>query len=339
MRNDTAFLEWCVRSKFFVKFNRPSVGKDKLRVAIITIFFAGVEKNYLAFNRSIVEMQKCKTSADKLIKLRSILLNPQFSCVRAAFICSPWQKKVLNAQSASFEKALKSLHASYKNVFDDWMKESYTCFRDSVSAPRFAGALITPVCPYCDKAFLDVTKKFYGELDHYLDKSTYSYYALNIYNFVPVCAICNKKKSKKKLEHFHPVDETLDSVFQFCLSDSDRVIALSNYQVLNVKIKQRFQVGKSDALKELNETFALDDRYENMTAVVDYLAQLKRIYTQDWLKELQSMYGLTLTQTELRQLLLGQFNFRQPSVRLQPLTKLIDDLVRDLDVFNDNILD
>jgi 5-methylcytosine-specific restriction endonuclease McrA len=77
------------------------------------------------------------------------------------------------------------------------MKESYTCFRDSVSAPRFAGALITPVCPYCDKAFLDVTKKFYGELDHYLDKSTYSYYALNIYNFVPVCAICNKKKSKK----------------------------------------------------------------------------------------------------------------------------------------------
>jgi hypothetical protein len=135
------------------------------------------------------------------------------------------------------------------------------------------------------------------------------------------------------------VDETLDSVFQFCLSDSDRVIALSNYQVLNVKIKQRFQVGKSDALKELNETFALDDRYENMTAVVDYLAQLKRIYTQDWLKELQSMYGLTLTQTELRQLLLGQFNFRQPSVRLQPLTKLIDDLVRDLDVFNDNILD
>jgi hypothetical protein len=118
-----------------------------------------------------------------------------------------------------------------------------------------------------------------------------------------------QEEKQKKLEHFHPVDETLDSVFQFCLSDSDRVIALSNYQVLNVKIKQRFQVGKSDALKELNETFALDDRYENMTAVVDYLAQLKRIYTQDWLKELQSMYGLTFTQTELRQLLLGQFNF------------------------------
>ena len=109
--------------------------------------------------------------------------------------------------------------------------------------------------------------------------------------------------------------------------------------MLNVKIKQRFLVGKSDALKELNETFALDDRYENMIAVVDYLAQLKRIYTSDWLKELQSMYDLTFTQTELRQLLLGQFNFSQPSVRLQPLTKLIDDLVRDLDVFNDNILD
>lgn len=339
MRNDTAFLEWCVRSKFFEGFNRPSRGKDILRDTIIAVFFAGIKENYLAFNNAIAEMQKCKTSSDKLKKLRSILQNPQFSCVRAAVLISPWQKKVLSAQSVSFEKALTSLPAAYKVVFDDWMKENYTCFRDSVSAPRFAGALNTPVCPYCDKAFLDVTKKFYGELDHYLDKSTYSYYALNIYNFVPVCAVCNKKKSKKKLEHFHPMNETLDSVFQFCLSDSDRVIALSNYQVSNVKIKQRFLVGKSDALKELNETFALDDRYENMIAVVDYLAQLKRIYTSDWLKELQSMYDLTFTQTELRQLLLGQFNFSQPSVRLQPLTKLIDDLVRDLDVFNDNILD
>ncbi|MCL6349882.1 hypothetical protein [Pectobacterium polaris] len=336
MRDDTDFLGWCVRSKFFEEFNRPRELNNKLRVAIVSVFFAGDQKNYQEFNNSIADMLKIKKSADKLIKLRLVLHNKQFALVRAAFICSPWKRNGLSAQSASFEKALSNLSVSQKDAFNEWMEKSYTRFRDSVSAPRFAGSLATAVCPYCDKAFLDVSKKFYGELDHYLDKSTYSYYALNIFNFVPVCSVCNKKKSKKKLKHFQPMDETLDSIFQFCLSDRDRVNALSNYQTLNVKIDQRCFTGKSDALEELNKTFSLNDRYENMTAVVDYLAQLKRIYTPDWMKELQSMYGLSFTQTELRQLLLGQFNFRQPSVRLQPLTKLIDDLVRDLDVFSDN---
>jgi len=336
MRDDTDFLAWCVRSKFFEGFNRPIGVNNKLRIAIISVFFSGNQKDYQDFNNHVSNMLKMKKSADMLITLRNILHKTQFASVRAAFICSPWQLNGLSTQNASFEKALSNLNASQKKAFNEWMEKSYTRFRNSVSAPRFAGSLATVVCPYCDKAFLDVSKKFFGELDHYLDKSTYSYYALNIYNFVPVCSVCNKKKSNKKLKYFKPMDETLDSIFHFYLSDRDRVIALSNYQTLNVKIKQRYFAGKCDALDELNNTFSLNDRYENMTAVVDYLAQLKRIYTPDWMKELQSMYGLSFTQTELRQLLLGQFSFRQPSVRLQPLTKLIDDLVRDLDVFNDN---
>ncbi|MBP2198155.1 hypothetical protein [Pantoea cypripedii] len=335
MRDDTAFLEWCVRVNYFSEFNITFAVNRHLRAAVITVFFAGRTNDYDQFNIDIAALKHVKSPATKVDSLRIFLNKSEAALVKAAFISTPWQGKRLNRRSQVFEAALRGLTSPQRLVFNTWMEESYTRFRSSVSAPGFAKSLSSVVCPYCDKAFLDVGKQFYGELDHYLDKSTYSYYALNIYNFVPVCGICNRKKSKTKLQHFNPRDDSLDSVFHFYLSDPDKHNALLNYQITNVKIRQHYVQGKKSHLEELNETFALDDRYENMTAVVDYLAQLKRIYTREWMDELEATYGIEISREQLQQLLLGQFSFRNPATRLQPLTKLIDDLVRDLDVFND----
>jgi hypothetical protein len=335
MRDDTAFLEWCVRIKFFAKFNISPLNNRDLRTAVITIFFAGRTNDYDQFNIDVAGLNNKKLPGKKTDSLRLVLNTAAAVFVKSAFISSPWQKKRLNTRSLALAAARRSLPDRQQRVFDEWMEDNYTRFRNSVSAPLFAMSLSTSVCPYCDKAFLDVGKQFYGELDHYLDKSTYSYYALNIYNFVPVCGVCNRKKSKTRLQHFNPIDDNLDSVFRFYLSIEDKHDALVNYQVANVKIRQRFVPGKRKHLQELNDTFALDDRYENMTAVVSYLAQLKRIYTPEWMAELEETYGVTLSRDQLKQILLGQFNFRNPEIRLQPLTKLIDDLVKDLDVFNE----
>ncbi|QEM90986.1 hypothetical protein FEI17_10205 [Kosakonia radicincitans] len=336
MRNDTAFFEWCVRVHYFNKFN-ISPGSDRdLRAAIISIFFGGRASDYNQFNTEISSLNTSVAALTKIDKLRLVLNKPVSALVKAAFISTPWQRNILNAQSVLFANALRNLTAGQRNSFDKWMEDNYTRFRKSVSAPRFAMSLNTAVCPYCDKAFLDVGKQFYGELDHYLDKSTHSYYALNIYNFMPVCGVCNRKKSKAKLHHFNPASDNLNSVFQFFLSDQDKYEALVNYQTENIKIKQRALPGKGDHLTELNKRFALDDRYENMTAVVDYLAQLKRIYSPEWISVLHTTYGITLSMEQIKQLLLGQFSFRNPAIRLQPLTKLIDDLVRELNIFNDD---
>ena len=335
MRDNSAFLEWAVRNKFFVGFNFLRPGQAHLKQAVITVFFAGNTNDYHDFNQKITAIKQRESAQKKIESLRLILTSPSAATVKAAFFVNPWQKTILSAQSLVFEAALASLTAQQRQTFTTWMEGNYKRFRNSVSAPRFAMSLSTAVCPYCDKAFLDVGKQFYGELDHYLDKATHSYYALNLYNFVPVCGVCNRKKSKTKLNHFHPAHDTLDSVFKFYLSAQDKQDVLLNYHPVNVKICQRSLAGKEKHLKELNKTFALDDRYEGMAAVVDYLAQLKRIYTPEWMKELQNTYGITYTGEQLRQLLLGQLHVRNPTIRLQPLTKLIDDLVKELDVFND----
>ncbi|MDE1186083.1 MAG: hypothetical protein PW844_06330 [Pantoea sp.] len=335
MRDDSAFFEWCVRVNYFSEFNITLPSNKNLRTAVVTVFFDGKINDYNNFNSDIARLEQIETTKAKIDSLRRFLNTPHAAFVKAAFISTPWQRKRLNARSQAFEAALCRLTPRQRLDFDTWMEASYKRFRNSVSAPCFAKSLSTVVCPYCDKAFLDVGKQFYGELDHYLDKSTYSFYALNIHNFVAVCGVCNRKKSKKRLQHFNPIDDNLDSVFYFYLSDQDKHNALVNYQTSNVKIRQNYIQGKKNHLKELNDTFALDDRYENMTAVVDYLTQLKRIYTPEWMDELETIYGIRFSRDQLKQLLLGQFSFRNPTARLQPLTKLIDDLVQDLDVFNE----
>lgn len=336
MRDDTAFLEWCVRVGFFSEFDFSPVNDPDLRAAVLAMFFAGNNSDYKQFNTQIVSLSCKKKSGNKTDLLRVLLDEPEAVFVKAAFISTPWQKKRLNSRSIAFAAARQGLKDTERLAFDTWMEKSYSRFRTSVSAPLFAMSLGTAVCPYCDKAFLDVGKQLYGELDHYLDKSTYSYYALNLYNFVPVCGICNRKKSKTRLRHFNPLNDSLDSVFNFKLSPKDQHDALVHYQTANVKIQLNFMSGKDKHLDELKDVFSLDDRYENMTAVVSYLAQLKRIYTPEWMEELKKNYGVDYSPAQLKQLLLGQFSFRNPDVRLQPLTKLIDDLVKDLDVFNEN---
>ncbi|MBM6876135.1 hypothetical protein H6A04_10855, partial [Fusobacterium mortiferum] len=49
-------------------------------------------------------------------------------------------------------------------------------------------------CPYCDRQYITNfdTNKSSADLDHFYSQSEYPYLALNIYNFIPACPICNR---------------------------------------------------------------------------------------------------------------------------------------------------
>lgn len=55
-------------------------------------------------------------------------------------------------------------------------------------------------CPYCDCEEIFIGKDEEGnrnyELDHYLDKGTCPIVALSLYNLIPVCHLCNRKKGQ-----------------------------------------------------------------------------------------------------------------------------------------------
>lgn len=87
------------------------------------------------------------------------------------------------------------------------------------------------VCPYCNRIY---TTTLFGEhgirpdFDHFYPQSKYPYLAVSLFNLIPSCSICNKKKSDKaevfykkgKRENFsilYPYDESFDES-QGCIS-------------------------------------------------------------------------------------------------------------------------
>ena len=80
--------------------------------------------------------------------------------------------------------------------------DMYEKFRSSVSSKNFIEKVNLKVCPYCNRNYIFNFKKknekeATAQLDHFIDKGTYPYLSLCLYNLVPSCGTCNQRKSKK----------------------------------------------------------------------------------------------------------------------------------------------
>lgn len=87
------------------------------------------------------------------------------------------------------------------------------------------------VCPYCNRMYTTTLfgeEKIRPDFDHFYPKSKYPYLAVSLFNLIPSCSMCNKKKDdkaeviyenkeNKKLSIIYPYDESFDEP-QRCIS-------------------------------------------------------------------------------------------------------------------------
>lgn len=114
---------------------------------------------------------------------------------------------------------------NYKK-FIDGQEEAYALLRK----------LDVRVCPYCNRIYT-VTLPSKEELadeenfrttratfDHFYPKTRYPYLALNLFNLVPSCGICNSNKSDFLQEIVYPYDESFEKnvVFRLVPNLSDK---------------------------------------------------------------------------------------------------------------------
>jgi len=99
-------------------------------------------------------------------------------------------------------------------------------------AYNLAEKLDINVCPYCNKNYTytvidkssKIKKKQYTrpDIDHFLPKETYPYFALSIYNLIPSCLVCNRTiKGSKPFSietHLHPYMESFNNILKFSTS-------------------------------------------------------------------------------------------------------------------------
>lgn len=66
----------------------------------------------------------------------------------------------------------------------------------------------TKTCPYCNRNYIDIVRKTKDEyssffdLDHFYNKDEYPMFAVSLYNLIPTCPSCNRKKGIKSLNNY-----------------------------------------------------------------------------------------------------------------------------------------
>ncbi len=140
---------------------------------------------------------------------------------------------------------------------------------DSETKRLFYNNLKINSCIYCNRNYIfDVNENGHikGHIDHFYPKAKYPYFAMNFYNFIPVCESCNKVKSEYDTTDInkliiHPYERKNKKVFTFGINSVDDFYYKLNDDDLlqRLYIDQIYNTGHKDILEDLYIKFFQKD--------------------------------------------------------------------------------
>jgi len=210
----------------------------------------------------------------------------------------------------------------YENIYNDFRKKW---------AFKLVKLLNIKTCPYCNRNYIvnfDQDKTTV-ELDHFYPKNKYPYLALNLYNLIPVCHICNHKKRENKLK-IHPFKESFDKYIQFSFSikhinfnKDDSVVIHQQYKKINRKSIKK--------INNYNNILNINKLYENHHDIVLEILKRKEMYPDSRIDELYHQFGGTLFSSKDELVGLINCNFLdKKDINKRPLSKLTRDISKQI---------
>ena len=190
----------------------------------------------------------------------------------------------------------------------DYLKARYVNYRDSQAA-KIVNVLGITACPYCNQNYINAgyDKKgkirFWGDLDHFYDKRSYTEMALCLYNLVPACKVCNLLKSSQQKMVVNPYNQKKESGIKF-RTEFDESFDLDYLQGKS----QNFNIIIDESAlscedKEEVELFDLKNRYIQLKRNVQEIIVKSKAYDQIYEKILKE--GFDLSAEELRAYVFG----------------------------------
>jgi hypothetical protein len=186
-------------------------------------------------------------------------------------------------------------------------------------------------CYYCNIDFINTFKKNNETknaftLDHVLEKATYPFLALSLYNLVPSCYVCNSKVKDSKIpfDKFSPTnkDFDFDEKVKFKSFISNPNLQIEKEQDFYIKLIENYSNKYDKYIESLN----LNHRYDYHKYKVLEMIQKRREYPDSRIKELSDL--TKKTQEEIKQDLFGIY--LNEDLHKRPLSKLIKDISEEL---------
>lgn len=162
-------------------------------------------------------------------------------------------------------------------------------------------------------------------LDHMIDKATYPFLALSLYNLVPSCYTCNSKvKRTNEIKNLSPSDTRFDfeKKIKFKTFMNNQNMQMENNNDFELLLKEDFSNVYDDYIKILE----LDSRYKYHKNKVIEMINKRRDYPESRIKELSIL--TQKTEEEVKQDLFGIY--LKEDLHKRPFSKLIKDISEEL---------
>ena len=261
-----------------------------------------------------------------------------FDNIEAIILAKPYELE---------NKWLPLLKHINKDYINDVFQKTYKKFSTAYGY-NFVKAVGTDTCPYCNRNYIysvgnKDNKGQRPDLDHFLNKSDYPYFAVSLYNLIPACKQCNTSKRDDSFSiktHLHPYYEGIDGensvqkdvVFSYTPKDLSFMYAKkTNFEIgirriyddekallQENKLTKNFEALKLNKLYELHKDYVLE------------LIKKANIYDESYLIELASMFPDVFHNKEEARDLVLNMDTKRENLHKRPLSKLTHDIAEEL---------
>ena len=219
----------------------------------------------------------------------------------------------------------------YDNILNNKEEDEIVSLRH-----RVLSKLNVKTCPYCGRQYITNYNESYStaDLDHFYSQSKYPYLALNIYNFIPACAVCNRNFKNDKEVKINPRIEEFGENAVFTLGND-----ISTYMDMGLEdIDIKLDIRTSDTflakrIEEDIDTFKLEEVYEIHN---DYVLQMIKDITfrgnESYLESIKELFGKddeNEVLKKLKELIKAPYEFRIREN--EPLGKLTKDILNEIE--------
>lgn len=243
-------------------------------------------------------------------------------------------KKIKNKNKEQSEKNKLKYKDFFIYIFDYNMlneKDNGTTLRHILLSK-----MNTKTCPYCGRQYITNYNESYStaDLDHFYSQSKYPYLALNIYNFIPACAVCNRNFKKDKEVKINPRVEEFGENAVFTLGND--ISTYMDMELEDIDIKLDIRTSDTFLAKRIEkniDTFKLEEVYEIHNDYVlqmikditfrgneSYLESIKMLFEKDDENEILK---------KLKKLIREPYEFRIREN--EPLGKLTKDILNEIE--------
>lgn len=207
---------------------------------------------------------------------------------------------------------------------------------------KFMTLLDVRVCPYCQRNYItkyseNQVEKTTGDLDHFYCQSKYPFLALNIWNFVPSCQICNRnfKRSKDayKNEMVYPYEEGFDD-YNVKFTTSARGSLRFLLGLPHDKLEIKFNNDSSDKVNNNLKAFKLKEIYKESHSkyLYEIITQMHR-EKEGYIKSISKIFNTAIAidnTAKIKDLVLLSYKIKIN--QNEPLSKLIKDIFEEFKI-------